>query len=398
MASKNWSKPTRYLIFVLLLAGALWFIIAARNMFSALAIAALLAFILNPLVTLVNMHAKVSRNWTVLLVYLLSLAGLVALGIIFIPVIPEQTGRLANELQIILEQIQNEYLERPITLLNYEISLGPLLPDFTEITSENIIRPDIILSAIQATTTNVGWLLVILVTTFYLLQDWDRLREWLFSWAPEAYAGDARRLYEEIRWVWNRYFRGQLRLSIIIGILTGLGSAAIGLPGAIIFGIAAGVFDVLLSVGPFLVMAVAFLVALFAGSTFLPVSNFIFALLVLAVHGGIQSLENIWLRPRIMGHSLKMHPAIVFIAIISSLALAGVLMALIIIPVIGSAAVIIRYLYCKIFEIDPWEKATPVFAEIQTAEQPSERPSAQHPLSPLLPAARKKNAEEPKET
>jgi predicted PurR-regulated permease PerM len=55
-----------------------------------------------------------------------------------------------------------------------------------------------------------------------------------------------------------------------------------------------------------------------------------------------------------MGNSLRLHPAIVFVAIVGSLALAGILVALIIVPVIGSALVIGRYLYCKILDIDPW--------------------------------------------
>jgi predicted PurR-regulated permease PerM len=70
--------------------------------------------------------------------------------------------------------------------------------------------------------------------------------------------------------------------------------------------------------------------------------------------GGINVVENVWLRPRIMGNSLRLHPAIVFVAIVGSLALAGILVALIIVPVIGSVLVIGRYLYCKILDIDPW--------------------------------------------
>ena len=47
----------------------------------------------------------------------------------------------------------------------------------------------------------------------------------------------------------------------------------------------------------------------------------------------------------------------VFVAIVGALALAGILMALIIVPLIGSAMVIGRYLYCKILDIDPWPDA-----------------------------------------
>ena len=353
--SKSWSKTSRYLTFVILLAASLWFILGARDLIESLAIAALLAYILNPLVTFVNKRARVSRNWTVLLVYLLSISALVTLGIIFIPVIPEEAADLVTELEVILEQIETEYLSEPINILNFEVSLAPLLPDITAISPETLISPDIILNAVQATSTNVGWLLVILVTTFYLLQDWARLRDWLFQWAPEGYSDDARRLYDEIRRVWNQYFRGQLRLSLIIGILTGIGTAAVGLPGAVIFGISAGVFDVLLSVGPVLVTIVAAVVSIFAGSTYLPVTNLVFMLIVVGIFSIIQILENVWLRPRIMGQSLNIHPAIVFIAIIASLALAGVLTALIIIPVLASIAVLARYLHAKIFDLEPWE-------------------------------------------
>jgi len=352
--SKRWNKSTRYLVFILLLAAALWLGIGAKDLVESLAISALLAYILNPLVTFVNRRAKVSRNWVVLFVYLLSLSAIVTLGIIFIPVIPEETAKLVAELQVILTQLEADYLSNPISLLTFEISLAPLVPDISAISPDSLIQPDIILGAIQATTTNVGWLFVILVSTFYLLQDWARLREWLFQWVPDGYNGDLRRVYREVASVWSRYFRGQLRLSLIIGILTGLGTAAVGLPGAVIFGISAGVFDILLSVGPVLVTIVAAVVALFAGSTFLPVTNVAFMLIVVSIFVVIQIAENLWLRPSVMGHSLNIHPAIVFIAIIASLALAGVLTALIIIPVLGSVGVIVRYLHAKIFDLEPW--------------------------------------------
>ena len=113
---------------------------------------------------------------TVLLVYLLSLSGLVALGVIFIPVIPEEAADLVTELEVILQQIETDYLSEPISILTYEVSLSPLLPDISAISPEALISPDIILNAVQATSTNVGWLLVILVTTFYLLQDWAQIK------------------------------------------------------------------------------------------------------------------------------------------------------------------------------------------------------------------------------
>lgn len=352
---KEWSTTTRYFVFALVLAGFIWFITAAQALIGAIAVSALLAYLLNPIVTLVNERARVARSLVVFLVYLLSLGAIITVTIIFIPAIPEQTASFLADMQAIMTQAQQDYFSEPIPILNTDIHLDGLMPeaDISELVS-SFIRADIIVELLQTSTTNLGWILVVLVATYYLLQDWAKLREWLFSWAPEPFESDFRRLYDEIKLVWNRYFRGQLRLSIIVGLLTGAGSLIVGLPGAILFGVFAAIFDVLLSVGPAIVMAIATLVALLAGSNTLEISNTLFAVVILAFYLAIQGIENIWLRPRIMSSSVRIHPAIIFIAIVGSLSLAGVVTALIIVPVLGSIAVISRYTYYKLFKMDPW--------------------------------------------
>lgn len=356
--SKSWNPAARIVAAILLIGAFLWFISAARALISPLVISALLAYVLNPGVAFVNTRTRLSRRWVVLLVYLTSLAALVVTAVILIPVIPSQVTALASQLEEIIRQLE-ESLAMPLTILGFRIPLDQFIGEIPEITL-NFARPDIFLDVLRATTTNFGWLLVVLVTTYYLLQDWPRLREWLFSIAPDVYESDMRRLYAQVREVWQRYLRGQLRLMLFVGVLTGLGSAAIGLPVAWAFGFLAGLFDVILSVGPAVVMAVAALVAFFSGSNFLPISNLWFTVLVLALYSAIQTAENIWLRPRILGNSLRLHPAIVFVAVIGSLALAGVLMALIIVPLISSLFVIGRYVYCKILDVDPWVQDTAV--------------------------------------
>lgn len=340
----------------MMLAAAVTFIIYARELVESLAIGALLAFFLNPLVTLVNKRIHLSRFWTVVLVYLLSLSGLIALGIVFAPVIPEQTANLTIQLQTISEEIQDDYFTDPFEIMGFTLDLSSYQSEIPSLDPETLVNPDIILTAIQATSTNIGWFAVILVTTFYLLQDWEKLKAWLFGLVPNGYSDDANRLYLEIQNVWNGYFRGQFRLSVIVGLLTGIGVAAVGLPGAVIFGIAAGILDVILSVGPVIVAAVAAMVALFSGSNieFFNSSPLFFALIVIGVFVVIQGVENLWLRPRIMSNSVNIHPAIIFIAIIASLALAGVLTALFIVPVLASIGVISRYLYSRVFDIEPW--------------------------------------------
>lgn len=381
MKSKSWSKTTRYLALIILMGAMLWFLIAARGLISPLLIAALLAYIFNPAVSFVNKNTKLPRNWVVLLVYLLSLGGLITLGIIFVPLIPAQVTSLVDQIREIILELEANIVE-PVYFLGFQLPLNELLAQIPldALISVNFVRPDLVLNVVQTTTTNLGWVLVVLVTTYYLLQDWGRLHDWFMEKAPPDYKDDVRRLYHEINEVWRRYFQGQFRLMFIIGVLTGLASAAVGLPGAVAFGVFAGVLDIILSVGPALVMVVAAFVAFYAGSTFLPLTNAWFTVLVLGLYGLIQMVENVWLRPRIMGDTLKIHPAVVFTAVIGSLALAGVLTALIIIPVIGTVSIILRYMYAKILDIPPWPDVEVVPAIVRENKKEGVSETAVSPL------------------
>jgi predicted PurR-regulated permease PerM len=142
----------------------------------------------------------------------------------------------------------------------------------------------------------------------------------------------------------------------VIGILSGVGAAAVGLSStAVALGLLAGLLDIIPSAGPAVAMVIATAVAWFQGPPdYIHLSNFWFAMLLLGIFTAIQTIENIWLRPRIMGHSLKMHPGVVFVAVMGALAIGGILVALVIIPTIGTLSILGYYFRARIFGMDPW--------------------------------------------
>lgn len=350
--SSSWSTSTRYIVLILSIGALLWLLFAAQELIGPLIIAGLIAFILNPLVNNLTKKSQLSRNWIVIFVYLLFVAIFILIGVLVVPQLPPLATRLTEQLDDIVVLVQ-EVAGRPVFIFGTQIPMEAILANWPMLT-QNITQPGILLNMFAATSQNLVWVLLVLVTTYYLLLDGDRLRNWLFSLVPDSQKSDVRRLYSEVRSVWNQYMQGQLRLMFVVGLATGITAMIIGLPGALAFGVLAGLFDIVLSVGPLIVMIIASIVAYVAGSNHLDIPNIWFAVLVFSLFGGINVVENIWLRPRIMGNSLRLHPAIVFVAIVGALALAGILMALIIVPLIGSALVVGRYLYCKIFDLDPW--------------------------------------------
>jgi len=343
--TKEWSISFRYWVLSVLIiffAGLLWFV---RDLISPLIIGALIAFVLDPSIGFLTRHTKLSRSWAATIVLFAGLGGLIALSTLMTPRLISEIQILFIDLQSIISQTQ-ETLSRPVTILEWELNFEYLMPDLARWLSESITAiPENAFHLLEATSKNLIWGLVILATTYYLLRDWGRLRIWAFELIPEIYQPDFRLIYEEVKQIWQGYLRGNLALMLITGTLFTLAWVAIGLPGAFILGIITGVLTIIPDLGPAIAAILATIVALFEGSTYLDISNFWFALLVVGIYMLLINIKGIWIRPRIFARSVHMHDGIVFIAIMAAVVLQGILGALVIVPVLASAGILGRYIY-----------------------------------------------------
>jgi len=354
MEENGWRQPIRYLIVAFIFVAVIWFIIAASQLFSSLIIAALLAYTLHPIVNLFVKYARLSRRMAVNLTYLLFLSVLVAIPALLTPFVFRQASDITPDMDIILQRIRTLTSE-PLEIGGIAIPFDNVMASFEEtITQTTTFIASNAVSTLGGISTNLLWILVILVSIYYLLKDGTNLTNWVLKFVPIPYQEHGRKLINEIDTVWSNFLRGQLLLMLIVGILSWLGGVAVGLPGAFAIGIAAGVLDLIPSLGPTLAAIIAVIVAFVEGSTYLPISNFLFGLVAGGVFLVVQQVENIWIRPALMGHRLRLHPALIFIGVFSSLALFGILSALVVIPVMSSIGVLGRYIHCRIRGIDPY--------------------------------------------
>src|SRR4026208_342882 len=140
------------------------------------------------------------------------------------------------------------------------------------------------------------------------------------------------------------YLRGQIVLMVIVGAVFTVAWTIIGIPGALVLGVIAGLFTLVPDVGPFLAMALAAGVALLECSNWIPLSNFWVAGIVVIVYLVLINLKNFFLRPYIMGRSVHMNEALVFIAIMIATILKGIIGALLVVPLLASIVVVGDYI------------------------------------------------------
>lgn len=350
----NWNPSFKYWaasLTTLALIALAW---VAHEMFRPLLIGSLLAFILYPLIASVKRRTRLSHSAVVPIVLV---TGLVLIGVLLAalaPVIFRESQALVLDLQEIYLEVESA-LSQPVTIWLWTFQFQHLLPDFSaQLTQEIDALPENAFNILEATGKSIIWSLVAVATTYYLLKDWTKLRDWLLGLPPQAYREDVQRIYAELRDIWLGYLRGNLALMFIVGVVFSLAWFAIGLPGALLLGIIAGVLTIIPDLGPAIAAAIAILVALVEGSTYLPLSNFLFAFLVLGIYLILINIKSLWLRPKIFGHSVHMHEGIVFIAILAAVVLQGILGAIIIVPLLASISVLGRYVYRRLLGLPPF--------------------------------------------
>ncbi|MBN2556759.1 MAG: AI-2E family transporter [Anaerolineales bacterium] len=335
-----------------LLIGMGWLLYTYQVLFGPLLISCILAYLLYPFVTWLSKRFRVERRRVVPYVYLIFLVLLIWGSIYLAPTITAQARQLTGELTGFPEQLKS--LQRDLDLiLGFSLPLDSMASEL-ETDLAQVLQPERVFNVILNASTNIVWVILIIITSFHLLRDWERLREWLFGWSPENLEPDFRHLHQEIKVVWQTYLRGQLLIMSILGLASGLGAAAIGLPGALLLGFLAGALSFIPTLGPATSTAIAAIIAWTQGSSTLPLSNLSVTIIIVLIFQVIQLVEGFWLTPRVMGRRLNLHPGMILIAIIGTLFTLGTLMALIIVPLLGSIALIVQYARRKQAGLDPW--------------------------------------------
>jgi len=355
----EWSLPARYFTLALVIAFLIFVGYQLRELFRPLVLAGVIAYVFSPLVALTQRRFKLNRKTGSNIVYFVSLAVMILLPVILVPILVRQTSEITQDVKQTLGDAQ-QYLATPLNLGGFPIDLGGMIAQYRDsLSSPFSSTPQSAISFIRNTSRGTLWVLIVFGATYFFMTEWENAREGLIRIAPEAYRPDIRKLYSQIRQVWMAYLRGQLTLMVIAAITFIIVWTAIGLPGSLYLGLLAGLFSIVPDIGPIAATGLALAVALLEGSYWIPVNNIIFGLIVIGLYIVLINFEHIWLRPYILGRSVRMNQTVVFVAIIAALIFSGILAAFIILPVLASALVIWDYLRARMLGLPPFQDEVP---------------------------------------
>ena len=176
------------------------------------------------------------------------------------------------------------------------------------------------------------------IIAFYLLVDLPHIgvvsRRLIPGGAQDQVLHVAHRLNVAI----GGFFRGQLAVAVIVGIMVSVGLAIIDLPFWLIVGMIAGAFNLVPLIGPWVGAVPGVIIAL-------TTRDFGTALWVVAIMTVAQQIDNHFISPMVMQRTVSLHPAAVMLALLAGGSLGGFFGLLLAVPVAATVKVVIGHLW-----------------------------------------------------
>lgn len=366
-----WRSPwVRALTYLFLVAFVLWLLVRYQSGYAfALQVAIIgfvIAYVLNPLVLLLG-RIKIRRAPAVVIIYVL-LLFVIVLGSVLISQVVNELGRFINLIPTALTNIGDltgsvsewtiRQAERLPAVLSDRLGLGGSSEDITQqiqeqfalfvasaaasITAllENVVRegPSLLISGATTIISTTLQVFLILLASAYFLYDFPRFTATFRRVVPVRWRPLYADLVSKADAAVGGYLRGQLLITLVVGIFIFVGLSIIQVPLALAISFLAALFNIVPYLGPI----IGVIPAVLLGFTVSPLT----ALLAVVVFLVANQLEGQFLAPYILSKNTDLHPVTVLLAILAGAGLFGFLGALLAVPTVALVKVVLEeYLY-----------------------------------------------------
>ncbi|WP_214811551.1 MULTISPECIES: AI-2E family transporter [unclassified Exiguobacterium] len=307
-----------------------------------LAIAGILYYVLLPIVEM--LEKKMSRRPAVMVVLFGLIGIMTALGFIFGPSLSTQISEFVNSIPNLATEFQRQLVEVRSQLENSSIFSrfvgGPddLFDKFSTNLSEyaSSFLKNVgagVGGFVSLITTTVITIIIIPIMLIYMLLDGHKLKGNLVNMMPFEFHKETKKILEDVHETIMSYIRGQVIVSIGVGIIAYIGYLFIGIDYAILL----AMFATLTNIIPFLGPVIGVIPALIVGFIQDPILA-IYAIIVMTV---AQQIDSHIMSPLVQGRTLDVHPLTIIIVLLVAGNIAGFFGVLLGVPFYAVMKVII---------------------------------------------------------
>jgi predicted PurR-regulated permease PerM len=319
-----------------------------RDFLGAFVLGAAIAFMIQPAVVRL-VAIGIPRVIAIVIVFLVIIVAIGGLVLLIVPLVVNEVGQLQTQAPSIAAAAQdriNSLQGSPIQMFGITIDLKGITETISSHLKDYLLGQfgNAVTIGLTALTT-VLQLVLTFIVAFLLALDAAAFRRVLRRLVPNDYRTDFDQIWRKVRKMLYAYVRGQLFIAGLIGVLSGVACAVMGLPDAAALGLIAGVTALIPYLGPFIGAVPAILVGLAQGTGK--------ALLVAVVYFAISNVILNFVYPKVMGDAVRLPPVLVIVAFIAGFSWAGILGMFVAVPIAATLRILFDHIYPRLYEKQP---------------------------------------------
>jgi predicted PurR-regulated permease PerM len=275
------------------------------------------------------------RHWAATLVFVLALLVLTGIGFLVVPPLVAQVSDFVDAVPDFVDDLTAG--RGPLGWLQDEFQIVDRIREAIETQGAGGVLGlgAGVLDIVRSVVTAVVGAITIIFLTYFMLLEGPRTIDGLLNVLPEAARPRYERVGRDIYRAISGYVTGNLLISLLAGVLSTIVLFAVGSEFAIALGLLVAILDLIPLAG-------ATLAAIIASTVVFIETDWIRCLIVIAFFIAYQQFENHVVQPLVYGRTVQMSPLAVLCAVLIGAQLAGIVGALLAIPVAGSLIAIAR--------------------------------------------------------
>ncbi len=333
----TFDRVVRWLIAALIAVGLVWLVNRLSSVLLPFFIAWIMAYMIYPFVCFLQNKCRLKYRVLSIVVALLVVFAVITLAaFLVVPPIIEESLRMAKLITVYFHDTfaSSEFMANIQGMLQSYASDDSLMK-LLQHSSVMDVAENLVMKAWEFLSGTINFAigllgsLVVLLYLFFILMDYEKISDGWIRFIPAGQRKFASMVAGDVKSGMNAYFRGQSLIALIVGILFSIGFLIIDFPMAIGLGLFIGVLNLipyLQLVGFIPTIILALVKAADTGQSF-----WVIILCALAVFAVVQTIQDVILTPRIMGHVMGLNPAIILLSLSiwgSLLGIIGLIIAL----------------------------------------------------------------------
>ena len=350
----RWSPTTKRVVVAALVATLLLFLWRAGDIVQPFIWAAILSYVLLPLVGAIETRFTLPRTAAALIVFVGVLAVIFGGGRVVLPRLADNARDLGNNWPVLAsnaEQTLNDTMDNLGLGDLQDVVIGPNIQEL-----KNQIAGMASRNALPFVVGAGHFLLeflIFLIATFLMLRDAPRLLSFIQRNVPREHRADILHVLRDTNVMLGRYIRGQLILVTLMSTVTTIALTVLNVPYSVLLGVTTGVLETIPFVGPITAGAIACLVALGHPNPF-GWSQIAYVAVVAVMYTILRHAEDYLVIPTVIGRAVRLHPAIVIFALLSGGAAFGLLGIVLAVPFAATLRLVLIYVRAKLRDEDPF--------------------------------------------